>query len=138
MALVALITVVALAATGCGGSSAPPTPKEPERVTTAAEVAAMKKRLAEDEELRPRYKQEASECKAVVSEYEWGRQCLEPLAENLARLTVLDDRLADELMHKAGQGCLEALRAGLISDPIEPKTIAACERDIGKRPDETG
>lgn len=131
VALVSLITLAALLAAGCGSSSAP-TPKESVHVTTAAQVAAMKKRLAEDEELRPIYEQERKECEAVVSEYEWGKQCIEPETENLGRLTVLDEKLANELMHKAGQGCREALRAGAYFDRIEKKTIEGCSQDIGK------
>jgi hypothetical protein len=138
LALVGLIVLLATLPAGCGGSSSPPTPTEPLRVTTAAEVAAMTKRHEEGEKLRPLYKAESQECKATVSEYEWGKLCIEPLTEKLARLTVLDEILANELMHKAGEGCREALRAGPVSDRIEPKTIAGCKQDIGKRPDKTG
>lgn len=128
--LFGLLTLAALWVAGCGSSSAP-TPTTSEGVTTRAQVAAMKKRLAEDAELRPRYKQESRECKAVVEEYEWLEQCIEPLTEQLARLVVLDEKLAEELMHKAGAGCREALRAGPVYDRIAKDTIEGCEADIG-------
>ncbi len=129
--LIGLITLAALLGAGCGSSSAP-TPTKPEGVTTAAQVAAMKKRLAEGEELRPLYKRESRECKAVVSEYEWLKQCIEPFTEKLARLVVLDEKLANELMQKAGEGCREALRAGPVYDRIAKETIEGCEEDISK------
>lgn len=132
--LVGLIMLMVVP-TGCGGSSAPPTPTEPVHVTTAAQVAAMTKRLEKDKELRPLYKAESEACEATVSEYEIGKLCVEPLTEELARLTVLDETLANELMHKAGQGCREALKSGAYYDRIEPKTIAGCKADIGKHPE---
>ena len=131
MALVGIFTLAALWVAGCGSSSTP-TPTKPEGVTTAAQVAAMKKRLAEGEELRPIYKRESRECKAVIEEYEWLEQCIEPLTEKLARLVVLDEKLANELMHKAGEGCREALRAGPVYDRIAKETIEGCKEDIGK------
>lgn len=129
--MVGLLALAALWVAGCGSSSAP-TPTTPEGVTTAAQVTAMKKRLAEDEEMRPVYKQESRECKAVVEEYEWLKQCIEPLTEQLARLVVLDEKLANELMHKAGEGCRKALQAGPVYDRIAKQTIEGCEEDIGK------
>jgi hypothetical protein len=133
MALVGLVTLVALMVAGCGGSSSAPTPKEPHRVTTAAEVAEMTKRFEEDEELRPVYKAEREECESTHSEYEYAKACTEPLAEKLAQLTVADETLARELSSKVGEGCLKALRAGPYFDPIEAKTIAACKADVGKQ-----
>ncbi|HTT95594.1 MAG TPA: hypothetical protein VMF55_13045 [Solirubrobacterales bacterium] len=132
-ALIGLATLSGLLGVGCGSSS-PPTPTKPEGVTTTAQIAAMKKRLAEDEELRPVYKRERVECEATHSEYEYGKACAEPLTEKLAQLTVLDEKLADELMLKAGKGCQEALRAAPYFDRIEKRAIAGCERDVGKAP----
>ncbi|HKZ15502.1 MAG TPA: hypothetical protein VJL81_16815 [Solirubrobacterales bacterium] len=138
IALVGLVMLAALLASGCGGGSTPPTPTETPHVTTAAQVAAMKKRLEKDEELRPVYKQERRECEAVESEYEYLELCIEPLTERLARLVVLDEKLANELMHKAGEGCREALRAGPVYDRIAKETIEGCEQDIGKQPADNG
>jgi hypothetical protein len=135
IALVGLLSLAVLAFAGCGSSSAP-TPTEPAHITTAAQVAEMTKRLERDEELRPVLKAERAECEAVVSEYEWGPQCIDPEEEKLAHLTVLDETLANELSHKAGKGCREALRAGPYYDAIDAKTVAGCKADIGKKPEE--
>lgn len=131
LALVGLITLLALSIAGCGSSS-PPAPTEPTRVTTAAQVAAMAKRYEEGERLRPIYANERKECEAIYTEYEWNKQCIEPQTEKLARLVVRDEKLANELMHKAGEGCREALRAGPVYDRIAPKSIGGCKADIGK------
>jgi hypothetical protein len=131
LALVGLITLLVLPMAGCGSSSAP-TPTEPTRVTTAADVAAMVKRLEKGERLRPIYANERKECEAIHSEYEWNKECIEPQTEKLARLVVRDETLANELMHTAGEGCREALRAGPVYDRIAPKSIAGCKADIGK------
>ena len=136
VALVALITAVAILIAGCGGSSAP-TMKERKRITTAADVAAMEKRLEEGEKKRPVYKQERKECEAVVDEYEWLKQCIEPETEKLARLVVLDEKLANELILRVGEGCYKALRASAVYDHIEAKAIAGCKADIGKQPDDS-
>lgn len=133
IALVGLAALVALLIAGCGGSSTP-TPTETVHVTTAAQVAEMTKRLEQGEKKRPIFKAEREECEAVTSEYEWGPQCINPEEEKLAHQTVLDETLANELSHKAGQGCREALRAGPYYDPIDAKTIAGCKADIGKQP----
>jgi hypothetical protein len=130
LALVGLITLLGCLMAGCGGSS-PPTPTEPTGVTTAAQVAAMTKRLEEGERLRPIYAAEREECEAIYTEYEWSKQCIEPQTEKLARLVVHDEKLANALMHEAGEGCREALRAGPVYDRIAPKTIAGCKADIG-------
>jgi hypothetical protein len=137
LALVGLITLLALAATGCGSSS-PPVPTETVHVTTAAQVAKMEKRLEEGEKLRPIYKNERAECEAIYSEYEWLKECIEPQTEKLARLTVHDELLAEDLMHEAGEGCRKALRAGPVYDRIDEKTIEGCKQDIGKQPDAGG
>jgi hypothetical protein len=131
LALLGLITLLVLPLAGCGASS-PPTPTEPTGVTTAAQVAAMAKRFKEGERLRPIYADEREECEAIYTEYEWNKQCIEPQTEKLARLVVHDEQLANELMHKAGEGCREALRAGPVYDRIAPKSIAGCKADIGK------
>jgi hypothetical protein len=136
VAPVALITVVAILIAGCGGSSSPPTMKEPERVTTAADVAAMEKRFEEGKKLRPVYQQERKECEAVTEEYERLKQCIEPETEQLARLVVADEKLANELILRVGEGCYKALRASAVFDHIEAKAIAGCKRDIGRHPDE--
>jgi hypothetical protein len=133
-ALAALIALMALLVAGCGSSSTP-TPTEPERVTTAADVAAMEKRLEEGEKMRPIYKREREECEAVVSEYEWLKECVEPQTEKLARLVVRDEILANELIQKVGEGCYKALRSSAVFDHIEQKAIEGCKRDIGKHPD---
>ncbi len=135
LALVGLITLLASLLAGCGDSSSPPVPTETVHVTTAAQVAAMSKRFEEGEHLRPIYKNERKECEAVYSEYEWLKECIEPQTEKLARLTVRDEILAEELMHKAGEGCQEALRDGPVYDRIDKATIAGCKADIGKRPE---
>jgi hypothetical protein len=132
VALMALITAVAVLVAGCGGSSSPPTMKEPERVTTASEVAAMEKRFEEGKKMRPIYKQERMECEAVTSEYEWLKNCIEPETEKLARLVVLDEKLANELLLKVGEGCYKALRSSAVFDHIEEKAIEGCKQDIGK------
>lgn len=131
IALVGLLTLAAMWVAGCGSSSAP-TPTKSEGVTTTAQVAAMEKRLAEDEALRPLYTRESRECKAVFEKYEWLKECIEPLTEHLARLTVLDEKLANELIREAGEGCREALRAGPVYDRIAKETIEGCKEDIGK------
>jgi hypothetical protein len=134
MALVGLVMSMALLIAGCGwGSDSAPTPKEPERVTTTAEVAEMKARFEENQELRPRYKEEREYCEATTSEDEIGKRCVEPLQEKLAKLAVNDEVLANELMLNAGQGCRDALREASVFEPIDEKTIAACKRDIGKK-----
>ena len=127
-----ILAAVAVLVAGCGGSSSPPTMKEPERVTTAAEVAAMEKRFEEGKKMRPIYKQERKECEAVTSEYEWLEKCIEPETEQLARLVVLDEKLANELLLKVGEGCYKALRASAVFDHIEEKAIEGCKQDIGK------
>jgi hypothetical protein len=126
-----ITTAVAILVAGCGGSSAP-TMKEPERVTIKADVEAMEKRLEEGEKLRPVYRQEGKECEAVTEEYERLENCIEPETEKLARLVVLDEKLANELILRVGQGCYKALRASAVYDHIEAKAIAGCKRDIGK------
>jgi hypothetical protein len=131
IALLGLIALAALLASGCG-SSTPATPTNVEGVTTKADVAAMKKRLAEAEEMRPVLKRESRECKAAYEKYEWLKQCIEPLEQGLARLTVLDEKLANELIKTAGEGCREALRAGPVYDRIAKETVEACEADIGQ------
>jgi nitrous oxide reductase accessory protein NosL len=132
VALIALISAtVAILVAGCGGSSAP-TMTEPERVTTKADVEAMEKRLEEGEKMRPIYKQERKECEAVTEEYEWLKNCIEPQTEKLSRLVVLDEKLANELILRVGEGCYKALRASAVYDHIEAKAIAGCKRDIGK------
>jgi hypothetical protein len=135
LALMGLITLLAALFAGCGGSSSPPVPTEPVHVTTAAQVAKMEKRLEEGEKLRPVYKSERAECEAIYSEYEWLKECIEPQTEKLARLTVHDELLAEELMHEAGEGCRAALRAGPVYDRIDQQTIEGCKQDIGKKPD---
>jgi hypothetical protein len=135
LALVGLITLLASLLASCGGSSSPPVPTETVHVTTAAQVAKMEKRVEEGEELRPVYKNERAECEAVYSEYEWLKQCIEPQTEQLARLTVQDEALAEALMHQAGEGCRKALRNGPVYDRIDKATIAGCKADIGKRPE---
>ena len=107
LALLGLISTLALGLGGCGRSS-PPTPTEPTGVTSAAEVASMTARLKEDEELRPVYKRERQECLAT------------------------HESLANELTHEVGKACREALRTGSVFGPIEPRTIAECKRDIGR------
>ena len=131
LALLGLITLLALPMAGCGSSS-PPTPTESTGVTTPAQVAAMAKRLEEGKRLRPIYANEREECEAIYSEYEWTKHCIEPQTEKLARLVVRDEKLANVLMHKAGEGCREALQAGPVYDRIAPKSIAGCKADIGK------
>lgn len=131
IALVGLLTLAALLTSGCG-SSTPPTPTNPEGVTTKADVAAMKKRLAEGEKMRPVLRRESVQCKAEYEEYEWVKECIEPFEEGLARLTVGDEKLANELIKTAGEGCREALRAGPVYDRITQETVEACEEDIGK------
>jgi hypothetical protein len=138
MASAALILAVAVLIAGCGGSSSAPTMKEPERVTTRAEVEAMEKRLAEGEKMRPIYKQERAECEAVTEEYEWLKQCIEPETEQLARLVVRDEKLANELLLKVGEGCYKALRASAVFDHIEAKAIKGCKEDIGRQSAEDG
>lgn len=131
VALIALISAAAaILIAGCGGSSAP-TMVEPERVTTKADVAAMEARLEEGEEMRPIYKRERKECEAVTEEYERLKNCIEPETEKLARLVVLDEKLANELILRVGEGCYKALRAAAVYDHIEAKSIAGCKRDIG-------
>jgi nitrous oxide reductase accessory protein NosL len=137
-ALVALIAVMAALVAGCGSSSPAPTPKEPERVTTKADVAAMEERLEEGEKKRPIFKREREECEAVTSEYEWLKVCVEPQTEKLARLVVKDEKLANELLLKVGEGCYKALRAATVFDHIEEKAIAGCKKDIGKREPASG
>jgi hypothetical protein len=137
LGLLALITVLAVGVAGCGSSSTP-TPTETVRVTTAAQVAAMAKRLEEGEKRRPIYAAEREECEAVTSEYEWLKLCIEPQTEKLARLVVHDEALANELMHKAGEGCREALRDGPVYDRIDKKSIEGCKEDIGKQPEQQG
>lgn len=132
VASTALIMAVAVLIAGCGGSSSPPTMVEPERVTTKAEVTAMEKRFEEGKKLRPIYMRERKECEAVTSEYEWLKQCIEPETEKLARLVVLDEKLANELILKVGEGCYKALRASAVFDHIEAKAIEGCKQDIGK------
>jgi hypothetical protein len=131
LAILGLIMLFALLPAGCGRSS-PPTPTEPRRVTTAAEVAEMSARLKRDEELRPVYKRERKVCEATHYKDEYSKECIDPLSEQLSRLTVGDEILANELMHKVGEGCREALRTASVFDRIEPQTIAGCRADIGK------
>jgi hypothetical protein len=131
LALVGLITLFALPLAGCGRTS-PATPTEPTHVTSAAEVAEMTARFKEDEELRPVYKEEREVCEAAHDKDEYGKECIEPLSEKLAKLSVREEVLANELMHKVGEGCREALRTGSVFGRIEPQTIAGCKRDIGK------
>jgi hypothetical protein len=132
LALIALITTVAALIAGCGSSASPPTMKEPERITTKADVAAMEERLAEGEKMRPVYKQEREECESVTSEYEIEENCVGPQTEKLSRLVVLDEKLANELLLRVGEGCYNALRTAAVFDRIEAKSIKACREDIGK------
>ena len=134
LVLVGLITLVASLLAGCGSSSSPPTPTEAVHVTTPVQVAKMEKRVEEGAKLRPIYANERAECEAIYSEYEWLKQCIEPQTEKLARLTVQDEALAEDLMHQAGEGCRQALRAGPVYDRIDEKSIEGCKADIGKQP----
>jgi hypothetical protein len=134
MALVGLVALLGLLIAGCGSSSAPTILPEPEHVTTGAQVAEMTQRLEKDEELRPVYAHERSECEAVVSEYEWLKECIEPQTEKLARLVVRDEKLINNLTGKVGQGCREAIRNGAVFDRLEQKVIDACKKDVGKAP----
>ena len=131
--LIVLVPLVALPiGCGAGGPSTTPPGQVLSKNTTASEVHEMVAHLEGDEHFEARYAARIHRCKSEHSAGEYRAACVRPFAPELRRRFESDQAFISRQFRRVGEGCRKAIERGEPYDPLEDRTLAACEQDIGE------
>ncbi len=92
----------------------------------------MVERLEGDERFEARYAARIRRCRAHHSAGEYRAVCVRPSAGELQRRFRTEEAFISRQFRKVGEGCRKAIERGEPYDPLEDRTLAACEHDIGE------
>lgn len=92
----------------------------------------MVERLEGDEKFEARYAARVRGCRADRPAQEYRAACVRSFAGELKRRYRSEEAFISRQFRKVGEGCRKAIERGEPYDPLEDRTLAACEHDIGE------
>ena len=88
--------------------------------------------LEGDEHFEARYEARIRRCRSMHSTAEYRATCVRPFSGELKRRYKSEEAFISRQFRRVGEGCRKAIERGEPYDPLEDRTLAACEQDIGE------